>query len=337
MADDSRIVSEVAAAVGLAEGKAGVAAILAALARLEPVSTRRLSRTVNLPVPIVASVCGELRKRAVVAEERPTQLTKGGRLLYAGRRLELGRSACPTCAGLGSVVGGELAPVAAEVAKAARTAPQPRLDLDQCHCTVGTKLRRVLAFNEADALAGRRILLLGDDDLTSLAIQSVVRAFGRGPVIEEMVVLDVDPAVIGFVRTRLREAPFPVSCVEHDLRDPLPASLESRFDTIVTDPPYTVTAGRLFLSRATQALRGHDGTVFFSFGSRRPGAAKEIQRAIAEMGLVIRRLVPDFNEYVGAGALGGTSHLYHLVASPDVRPAVNGFSDEPLYTGDRSP
>ncbi len=336
MTDDRRIVAEVAAAVGLAEGEAGVAAILAALARLEPVSTRRLSRTVDLPVPIVASVCGELRKRAVVAEERPAQLTEGGRLLYAGRRLELGRSACPTCAGLGSVVGGELAPVAAEVARAARAAPRPRLDLDQCHCTVGTKLRRVLALNDADALAGRRILLLGDDDLTSLAIQSVVRAFGTGPVVEEMVVLDVDPEVIAFVRTQLREAPFPVSCVEHDLRDPLPAALESRFDTIVTDPPYTVPAGRLFLSRAAQALRGHDGTVFFSFGSRRTGAAREIQRAIAEMGLVIRRLVPDFNEYVGAGALGGTSHLYQLVASPDVRPAVNGFSDAPLYTGDRA-
>lgn len=337
MTEDRRIVAEVAAAVGLAEGEAGVDAILAALARLEPVSTRRLSRTVELPVPIVASVCGELRKRAVVAEERPAQLTKGGRQLYGGRRLELGRSACPTCAGLGSVVGGELGPVAAEVAKAARAAPRPRLDLDQCHCTVGTKLRRVLALNDADALTGRRILLLGDDDLTSLAIMSVVRAYGRGPTVEQLTVLDVDPAVISFLDARLADAPFPVSCVVHDLREPLPASLDSRFDTIVTDPPYTVPAGRLFLSRAAQALRGEGSNVFFSFGSRRPGAAREVQRAIAEMGFVIRRLVPDFNEYVGAGALGGTSHLYHLVASPDVRPAVNGFSDAPLYTGDRAP
>ena len=337
MADGRRIVAEVAAAVGLAEGEAGVDAIIAALARLEPVSTRRLSRTVELPVPIVASVCGELRKRTVVAEERPAQLTRSGRLLFASERLELERSACPTCAGLGSVVPGELGPLAAELAKVARTAPKPRLDLDQCHCTVGTKLRRVLAMNDADALVGRKILLLGDDDLTSLAIKSVVRARGRGPTIAQLTVLDVDPAVISFLDTRLADAPFPVSCVVHDLREPLPGALESRFDTIVTDPPYTVAAARLFLSRAAEALRGRGGNVFFSFGSRRPGAAREVQRAIGEMGFVIRRLVPDFNEYVGAGALGGTSHLYHLVASPDVRPAANGFSDAPLYTGDRAP
>jgi predicted methyltransferase len=336
LTDSGRIVAEVAAAVGLAEGEAGVGAIIAALARLEPVSTRRLSRTVELPVPIVASVCGELRKRSVVAEERPAQLTRSGRLLFAGERLELDRSACPTCAGLGSVVPGKLGRLAAEIAKIARTAPKPRLDLDQCHCTVGTKLRRVLAMNDADALVGRKILLLGDDDLISLAIQSVVRAQGRGPTVRELAVLDIDPAVISFLVARLADAPFPTSCVVHDLREPLPRQLESRFDTIATDPPYTVPAARLFLSRAAEALRGQGGNVFFSFGSRRPGAAREVQRAIGEMGFVIRRLVPDFNEYVGAGALGGTSHLYHLVATRELRPVVSGTSDAPLYTAEAS-
>ena len=49
------ILGEVAAAVGLAEGEHGVRAVLAALARLEPVSTRRISRAAELPVPIVAA------------------------------------------------------------------------------------------------------------------------------------------------------------------------------------------------------------------------------------------------------------------------------------------
>ena len=69
------IVREVAAEVGLAEGERGVRSVLAALVRLEPVSTRGLSRTVDLPVPIVASICGELRKREIVSSERPAQLT----------------------------------------------------------------------------------------------------------------------------------------------------------------------------------------------------------------------------------------------------------------------
>jgi len=329
-----RIVQEVAAAVGLAEGEAGVDAVIAALSRLEPVSIRRISRTVQLPVPIVASVCGELRKRDVVAHERPAQLTKRGRELFATGRVELPPSVCPTCAGLGTVVPGELGPLAAELAKFERTAPPARLDLDQCHCTVGTKLRRVLAMNDADALVGRRILLLGDDDLTSLAIQSVVREFGRGSTVPELTVLDVDPELLAFVRDRLADAPFPVSCVHHDLRLPLPPDLWHGFDTVLTDPPYTAPAARLFLSRAAAALGVRGGNVFLSFGSKRPGAAHALQRAIDEMGFLIRRLVPDFNDYLGAGALGGTSHLYHLVATPELRPSVNGTSREPLYTGE---
>src|SRR5262249_30494907 len=82
LVEQDLIVAEVAEAVGLAEGETGVRAVLAALARLEPVSVSRLSRVAALPVPIVASVCGELRKRQVVAQARPAQLTAAGRDLF---------------------------------------------------------------------------------------------------------------------------------------------------------------------------------------------------------------------------------------------------------------
>ena len=146
------------------------------LARLEPVSTRRISRAAELPVPIVAAVCGELRKRAIVAEERPTRLTPAGRELFAAGGLRLGRTAaCPGCGGRGIVVPPALSPLVRELSRAVRGGPPARLELDQCHCTVDTKLRRLLAVHEAGALVGRRVLLLGDDDLTALALRLLVR------------------------------------------------------------------------------------------------------------------------------------------------------------------
>ena len=87
------------------------------------------------------------------------------------------------------------------------------------------------------------------------------------------------------------------------------------FDTVVTDPPYTTAGASLFLSRAAEALDERGGDVFLSFGSRRPGAAEQLQRAIVEIGFVIHNISRDFNDYVGAGVLGGTSHLYHLAAT----------------------
>ena len=325
---------EVAAAVGLAEGERGVRSVIAAVVRLEPVS-RRLSRTVDLPVPIVASVCGELRKRAVVAAERPTQLTPHGRELFAVGGLDVHRPAtCPKCSGRGVVVRGEMAPLLAEVKRISRLAPPPRPDLDQCHCTAETKLRRVLALHEADALVGRRVLILGDDDLTSLAIARVVRRFGSEASIAKLAVVDLDPAVVGHVARELASASFPTRSVQHDVREPMPRSLRGSFDTVVTDPPYTVAGATLFLSRAAEALAGSGGDVFFSFGSRRPGAAFFVQRTISEMGFAIVRLLRDFNEYAGAGVLGGTSSLYHLSAATTLRPLVTGTYEGPLYTAD---
>ena len=55
---------------------------------------------------------------------------------------------------------------------------------------------------------------------------------------------------------------------------------------------------------------------------------------IAEIGFVIQRLSRDFNEYVGAGVLGGTSHLYHLRTTEGARPAITGAHAGPLYTAE---
>jgi N4-bis(aminopropyl)spermidine synthase len=314
------IVRDVAAAVGLAEGERGVRSVLAAVARLEPVATRRLARAVDLPVPIVASICGELRRRGVVAEERPTRFSALGRSLFATGRLRLATT--------------ELDGLRRELRRIARAAPPARLDLDQCHCTAGTKLRRVLALHEADALVGRRILLLGDDDLTSLALDAAVRALGSRETIAELCVVDVDEAVVTHVRRGLDGAPFPFEVVRHDLRRPLPPRLEGRFDSVFTDPPYTVPGASLFLARALESLAAQGGDVFLSFGSRRPGAALGLQREIARLGLAIVRLTRDFNEYEGAGVLAGTSSLYQLVAGPRLACAVAPVYGGPLYTAD---
>jgi predicted methyltransferase len=221
------------------------------------------------------------------------------------------------------------------LARIADDAPAARVELDQCHCTPKTKLRRVLALHAAGAIAGRRILLLGDDDLTSIALARFVEHLGAGPAIEELTMLDVDRRLLAFADTHLHAAPFAVRTVHHDLRDPLPPLLVRRFDTVVTDPPYTPAGARLFIVRAIEALAGEGADLFLSFGSRRPQAQFEVQRTVVEAGLEIRSLTRDFNDYVGAGVIGGTSHLYHLRATADVRPPVAQHDDGELYTGAR--
>ena len=318
------VLDQVARAVALAEGSRGVEAVLAAVARLEPVSVRVLSRSADLPVPVVAAVCGELRQRGLVSETRPVQFTLEGRRRFAkgGARVE---TACPTCGGRGVALPHAVAQLRRGLAAVAETAPRPLVEFDQCHCTPKTKLRRVLAMHDAGAIAARRILLLGDDDLMSVALLRFTRQF-RVPI-EALAVVDIDERVLDFIGGELDDAPFPHRRLRWDARRSLPASLVGRFDTVVTDPPYTAAGAGLFLARAVEALRGEGSSVFLSFGSRRPGVQLKVQRTIVELGLEIRSLTRDFNDYVGAGVLGGTSHLYHLAV------ATRASIDDSLYTG----
>ena len=151
--DIDSVTADVAAAVGLAEGRSGVSDVLRAIARSEPVAVREVSRMAELPVPIVAAVCNELRQRGVVDRARPVRLTPAGRDLLAGQHHELGVT-CPSCAGSGLVLPGALAGWAAGLDRVAAGAPGVKPELDQTHCTVDTKVRRVLRLHEAGALAG---------------------------------------------------------------------------------------------------------------------------------------------------------------------------------------
>jgi predicted methyltransferase/DNA-directed RNA polymerase subunit RPC12/RpoP len=318
------IVAEVAAAVGLAEGEAGVCDVLRAVARREPVAVRNVSRATELPVPIVSAICNELRKRGVVDRQRPVQLTPLGREL-AGAHADVDPT-CPACAGRGQVMPRELEPVVRELSSLAERAPRTRVELDQSHCTVETKVMRVLALLEAGALERKRVVLLGDDDLTSIAIRLVAQEIGAP--IEGIVVLDVDPAVVAFVRR------FDVDSVVHDLREPLAQRFRAAADTVFTDPPYTAEGATLFLSRAAEATAAPGRDIFLAFGAKRPNELLRVQRAIAAIGLTVRGLVRNFNEYLGTGVLGGTSHLYHLTTTSELRPLVEGRYEGPLYTAD---
>ena len=328
------IVASVAAAVGLAEGAEGVRDVVRTVGRLEPVAVRRVSRSTELPIPIVAAVCNELRKRGVISRRRPVQLSPEGRELFGAITARLSfEAACPTCSQHELVVPEALADAARELERRIADVPRARLELDQAHCTVETKLRRVLLMHEAGALEGRALVLLGDDDLVSLALSVVAAHGGPGARIRRLVVVDVDAALLRFLRQTLRNAPFDVEYVLHDLREPLPG--EVRGDTIALDPPYTRPGAELFLSRAAEAARESErADVFFSFGQKRPEELLHVQRAIAEMGFVVRRLIRGFNEYVGAGTLAGSSHLYHLVSTPALRPLAAGSHTGPLYTAE---
>jgi N4-bis(aminopropyl)spermidine synthase len=334
--DMDSVIADVASAVQLAEGPSGVSDVLRIIARSEPVAVRDVSRMAELPVPIVAAVCNELRRHGVVDRARPVRLTPAGRDLLSSGLPDI-TATCSCCGGSGLAPPADsdqvLAEIAAVLESAAAGAPEAKPELDQTHCSVATKVRRVLRMHEDGALAGQRILLLGDDDLISVAIAVFAAALGVAGGIRRLTVIDSDPEVLRWAGQQIAGTGVEAELIEHDLRRPLPSGLAGGFDVACTDPPYTVAGAELFLSRAVAGLdEGAGRHVFFSFGARRPDETLRSQELIGDMGLAIRGLWPGFNEYLGAGILAGTSHLYHLRSTAASRPLVTGEFTGPLYT-----
>jgi hypothetical protein len=168
-----------------------------------------------------------------------------------------------------------------------------------------------------------------------VAIASFTAALGLQAGIERLAVIDSDPEVLAWAGAQIAGTGVEAELVEHDLRRPLPGGLAAGFEVACTDPPYTVAGAELFLSRAVAALAPEPGRhVFFSFGARRPEEALRTQELIGAMGLTVRGLWPGFNEYLGAGILAGTSHLYHLRSTAAAKPLIDGEFSGPLYTAE---
>src|SRR5215813_9948798 len=235
--DMDQVVAEVAMAVGLAEGESGIRDILSAVLAADPAAVREVARLAELPVPIVAAACNELRRHGVVDTQRPVRFTAAGRSAVAAAAGPVGLPvSCPECDGRGVVVPPELAGLAASLQQAADGAPGAKTELDQTHCTVATKLGRVLKLHAAHALAGQRILLLGDDDLISVALAQFAAWSGNPGLIRRLTVIDADSDVLDWIGRQADSSGVAVELVCHDLRKSLPLPLVGSFDVVLTDP-----------------------------------------------------------------------------------------------------
>jgi predicted methyltransferase/DNA-directed RNA polymerase subunit RPC12/RpoP len=310
--------------------------VLRAIAALEPAPTRDVSRRTGIPVPLIAAVSNELRSRGVLDNGRPARLTDLGRRLVGDLAAVAAVNAtCHRCGGSTIVVPPSLAPTAERLDALILQTPQVDVSLDQSHSTADTKLRRVLHLMRTDALPAESVLFVGDDDLMSLTVALVGAALGT-PLARRLVVLDNHEPMLAFLRANLDDAGVENEVVRHDLRDPIPAHLEREFDVAVTDPPYTVEGGLLFVSRAVEGLRQRPSCdLLLSFGPKGPDDALAIQRTLAELNLAVLTLLRNFNAYLGADVLGGTSHLYHLTTTRSTAPVVTGSYEGDLYTADK--
>lgn len=205
----------------------------------------------------------------------------------------------------------------------------PKRELDQVYVTTDTAVRRAELLIEAGEHQ-RGLVFLGDDDLTSAAVQ--LAGAGR-----KVTALDSDDEILQILTRHAERQGWELETVHHDLREPIPKTMRGRYGAVFTDPPYAVEGFRLFVSRAAEMLKP-DGRLYICFGQSRRASERGLQkqRVLAEAGFLVEAVFPDFNWYDGAEAIGSRSALWRCRVTPETRPLVRGEADGELYTS-RSP
>jgi S-adenosylmethionine decarboxylase proenzyme len=300
----------------LAEGIEGVRSILLIMYRFPSLKNKKVSQKTGIAIPALAAVRGELVKAGII--EKKNYLGENGRT-WIRENLNLKFEYDP----LPNNFDSSLTEIPEEfvfinkIEEILRNRPEPDFALDQSHANSSTVINRALFLLKKGDLEGKKIVFLGDDDATSLAI-------GLLNIAEEIMVIDIDPNVINFLSESAKTLSLKnYNMLIYDLRESPPESVLNRYDIVVMDPPYTNEGLRLFLKRAKQVLKtklkieGVEHKVIgkkclLCFGNKPPYEMQQIQSSILNHGFIIKELIPYFNLYKGASIIGQFSHLYYL-------------------------
>ena len=312
----------------LKEGEEAVRRVIREVFRHGKIGTKDLARAARLPTPVTAAIRRELEKEKVIARKGGAVLTEAGEK-YAINVLGMTKKRGYDRNGVGFTE--EHMELLGKLKGLMARRPPSNPTLDQSHGTPETALKRALYMLEEGDLAGRRIVFLGDDDFTSIAA-------GLLRVSNEISVIDIDTCLLEALSQISEAENLGIECIHHDLRNPLPKEVRGRFDTFLTDPPYTVPGLRLFLSRGIEALRPRKtASAYFAFADKPPLEMLDVHRVILKAGLYVEELIPRFNFYEGAEILANTTFLAKLRVTEEAKSTVSGAYEGGLYTGEIKP
>lgn len=207
--------------------------------------------------------------------------------------------------------------------------PSPKRRYDQFTATIETTARRASLLSFFEDIRGKRLLFIGDDDFTSVAVASLKGA-------ESITVVDIDERILKAISKISDNRSFKIETIKYDARKTLPGKLRGRFDIVFTDPPYTPEGMKLFISRGIEALdsKNKAARIYACYGNS--DRAKErflpIYEIFADSGLMIRWVLDKFNRYQGAESIGSSSALFITEVTPKTKPVIKGNYDRPIYT-----
>ncbi len=247
------------------------------------------------PLPLVAEILKILGREGIVLFEGSQILLtkKGAELLEKCNIQPSFFHKCKCCSGRGVVIDETLKDAFKKFVEIQKNRPPAIHCYDQGYVTPENSFARVALADDRGDLRGKKVCVLGDDDLMSVAL-----ALSGFP--EKVTILEIDERLISFIKEVSDKYSLNIDARVHDLREPLPEDIVGAYDTFFCDPPETVEAIKAFVGRGVATLKSERCAGYFGVTRRESSLDKwrKIQEVLLSMGLVITDLLHNFNEYV---------------------------------------
>lgn len=196
---------------------------------------------------------------------------------------------CKTCHGSLlnlATIEAKIRPVMEEIILAK---PKPSFLFDQRPVTFETVLRRVGYLFWRGDIYHSDIALIGDDDLTSIAIALAGAA-------KKITVFDIDQRLIDFINRVASAHNLLIETHPFDIKNEIPKKYYNQYDVFITDPSPMKIPFIVFLNFGINLLK-NGGVGYISFQSSAMESNLEFQKIIAQSNLLLTDLIPYFTEY----------------------------------------
>ena len=276
---------------------------------------------INFPLKDFVEAIKTLYEKGLIsADKEGLYLTEKGKKQVDPKILEFESEICPRCLGKRIVFGEKFREILKEFKRIVKQRPRPTLDFFQGYMQEEDVIARVALMHHYGDLYKKDFILIGDDDLLSIALSLT-------QLPSKITVLDIDERLGDFIKNVNEKYGFDIEFRRYNVAEPLPKDLIGNFDVFSSEPLETLTGLKAFVSRGISCLK-ENGVGYFGLTILEASHQKwlAIQRLLSRMNCVITDIIRGFSIYpMDYGTVNYEKFAYKLGIPVVKNPGINWY------------
>ena len=217
---------------------------------------------------------------------------KGKQVVKNLLKIEPEEVKCSECQGRGIKITDYFKKLLEKFLDLSKDRPKAIPEFDQGVVEPQTLISRIIFMYYKGDLENKDIVLIGDDDLTSIAL-----ALSNLP--NNILVLEADERLVNYINEKSKNYNLKnLRAILYNVEDPINSDFIGSFDTFLTDPVETIEGITLFISRGVSMLK-EGGAVYFGLTYLEASYKKwhKIHSNLYNMNLVLTDILDKYQLY----------------------------------------